>query len=61
LVIALGFGKTIKSFELWRKFVKDMVSNKNRFANKSLVEQTEEDFVNVGLDVGVYYGDRKVS
>lgn len=27
--------------------------------NKSLVEQTEEDFVNVGLDVGVYYGDRK--
>ena len=27
--------------------------------NKSLVEQTEEDFLNVGLDVGVYYGDRK--
>lgn len=27
--------------------------------NKSLVEQTEEDFINVGLDVGVYYGDRK--
>jgi superfamily II DNA or RNA helicase len=27
--------------------------------NKSLVEQTEEDFRNVGLDVGVYYGDRK--
>ena len=27
--------------------------------NKSLVEQTEEDFVNCGLDVGVYYGDRK--
>jgi superfamily II DNA or RNA helicase len=27
--------------------------------NKSLVEQTEEDYVNVGLDVGVYYGDRK--
>jgi superfamily II DNA or RNA helicase len=24
-----------------------------------LVEQTEEDFINVGLDVGVYYGDRK--
>jgi superfamily II DNA or RNA helicase len=23
------------------------------------VEQTEEDFVNCGLDVGVYYGDRK--
>lgn len=27
--------------------------------NKSLVEQTEEDYVNCGLDVGVYYGDRK--
>jgi superfamily II DNA or RNA helicase len=27
--------------------------------NKSLVEQTEEDFVNCQLDVGVYYGDRK--
>lgn len=27
--------------------------------NKSLVEQTAEDFVNVGLDVGVYYGDKK--
>jgi superfamily II DNA or RNA helicase len=27
--------------------------------NKSLVEQTEEDYRNVGLDVGVYYGDRK--
>lgn len=27
--------------------------------NKSLVEQTEEDFVNVGMDVGVFYGDRK--
>lgn len=27
--------------------------------NKSLVTQTEEDFVNLDLDVGVYYGDRK--
>ena len=27
--------------------------------NKSLVVQTEEDYVNVGLDVGVYFGDRK--
>lgn len=27
--------------------------------NKSLVEQTEEDFLNCQLDVGVYYGDRK--
>lgn len=27
--------------------------------SKSLVEQTEEDYRNLGLDVGVYYGDRK--
>lgn len=27
--------------------------------NKSLVVQTEEDYLNVGLDVGVYFGDRK--
>lgn len=27
--------------------------------NKGLVSQTEEDFLNLGLDVGVYYGDRK--
>lgn len=27
--------------------------------NKSLVNQTEEDYKNIGLDVGVYYGDRK--
>ena len=27
--------------------------------NKSLVTQTEEDYINCGLDVGVYFGDRK--
>lgn len=27
--------------------------------SKSLVEQTAEDFVNCGLDTGVYYGDKK--
>ena len=27
--------------------------------NKSLVTQTERDYVNMGLDVGVYFGDRK--
>ena len=27
--------------------------------NKSLVTQTEEDYINLGLDVGVYYGERK--
>ena len=27
--------------------------------NKSLVTQTEKDYINLGLDVGVYFGDRK--
>lgn len=27
--------------------------------NKDLVVQTEKDYINLGLDVGVYYGDRK--
>jgi superfamily II DNA or RNA helicase len=27
--------------------------------NKSLVVQTEEDYINLGLNVGVYFGDRK--
>jgi superfamily II DNA or RNA helicase len=27
--------------------------------NKSLVAQTEKDYRNLGLDIGVYYGDRK--
>ena len=27
--------------------------------NKSLVTQTESDYINMGLDVGVFYGDRK--
>lgn len=27
--------------------------------NKSLVTQTEDDYINLGLDVGVYFGDRK--
>lgn len=27
--------------------------------NKSLVTQTEEDYINMGLDVGVFFGDRK--
>ena len=30
------------------------------FQTNRLVEQTEEDYVNCGLDVGVYFGDRKM-
>jgi superfamily II DNA or RNA helicase len=56
--IATGAGKTITTATLadvCAKYGRTIVI----VPNKSLVEQTEEDFVNVGLDVGVYYGDRK--
>ena len=56
--IATGFGKTITTATLAKiceKFGRTICI----VPNKSLVEQTEEDFINCGLDVGVYYGDRK--
>jgi superfamily II DNA or RNA helicase len=56
--VATGAGKTIMTATLSKiceKYGRTMVI----VPNKSLVEQTEEDFRNVGLDVGVYYGDRK--
>ncbi len=56
--IATGAGKTITTATLahiCEKHGRTIVI----VPNKSLVEQTEEDFVNVDLDVGVYYGDRK--
>ena len=56
--IATGAGKTITTATLshcCEKYGRTVVV----VPNKSLVEQTEEDFRNVGLDVGVYYGDRK--
>jgi len=56
--IATGAGKTITTAtlsQLAEKFGRTITI----VPNKSLVEQTEEDFINVGLDVGVYYGDRK--
>ena len=56
--VATGAGKTIMTATLSKiceKYGRTMVI----VPNKSLVEQTEEDYVNVGLDVGVYYGDRK--
>jgi superfamily II DNA or RNA helicase len=56
--IATGAGKTIMTATLSKiceKYGRSLVI----VPNKSLVEQTEEDYVNVGLDVGVYYGDRK--
>lgn len=56
--IATGFGKTIVTATL-AKVCEKYGRTITIVPNKSLVEQTEEDFVNVGLDVGVYYGDRK--
>jgi superfamily II DNA or RNA helicase len=56
--LATGAGKTITTATMCHKcepYGRTIVI----VPNKSLVEQTEEDFVNVGLDVGVYYGDRK--
>jgi superfamily II DNA or RNA helicase len=56
--IATGAGKTITTATLSHcaeKYGRTITI----VPNKSLVEQTEEDFINVGLDVGVYYGDRK--
>ena len=56
--IATGFGKTITTATL-AKICEKYGRTVTIVPNKSLVEQTEEDFLNCGLDVGVYYGDRK--
>jgi len=56
--VATGAGKTIVTAAL-----ADAVSQYGRtiiiVPNKSLVTQTEDDFVNLELDTGVYFGDRK--
>jgi superfamily II DNA or RNA helicase len=56
--VATGAGKTVITAAL-----ADAVSAYGRsiviVPNKSLVTQTEEDFVNMQLDTGVYFGDRK--
>ncbi len=56
--IATGFVKTITTATL-AKICEKYGRTITIVPNKSLVEQTEEDFINCGLDVGVYYGDRK--
>tara|TARA_B100000674_G_scaffold78170_1_gene54322 strand:+ start:9076 stop:10533 length:1458 start_codon:yes stop_codon:yes gene_type:complete len=56
--VATGAGKTIITAtlsHLCEKLGRTVVI----VPNKSLVTQTEEDYVNCGLDVGVYFGDRK--
>jgi superfamily II DNA or RNA helicase len=56
--VATGAGKTIITAAL-----SDAVSPYGRsiviVPNKSLVTQTEQDYINMQLDVGVYFGDRK--
>jgi superfamily II DNA or RNA helicase len=56
--VATGAGKTIITAAL-----SDAVSAYGRsiviVPNKSLVTQTEQDYINMQLDVGVYFGDRK--
>jgi superfamily II DNA or RNA helicase len=56
--IATGAGKTITTATL-AQLCEPLGRTITIVPNKSLVEQTEEDFINVELDVGVYYGDRK--
>ena len=56
--IATGAGKTITTAtlsHLCEPYGRTMII----VPNKSLVVQTEEDYKNLGLDVGVYFGDRK--
>jgi superfamily II DNA or RNA helicase len=56
--VATGAGKTLITAAL-----SDAVTQYGRsiviVPNKSLVTQTEADYINLGLDVGVFYGDRK--
>ena len=56
--IATAFGKTITTATL-SKICEKYGRTITIVPNKDLVLQTEEDFINVGLDVGVYFGDRK--
>jgi len=56
--IATGAGKTLVTAALSErveKYGRSIVI----VPNKSLVIQTEEDYINIGHDVGVYFGDRK--
>ena len=56
--VATGAGKTIITAALC-KLVENYGRTLTIVPNKSLVTQTEDDFLACDLDVGVYYGDRK--
>ena len=56
--LATGFGKTILTAVLSHKcepYGRTVVV----VPSKDLVKQTEADYINMGLDVGVFFGDRK--
>lgn len=55
---ATGAGKTIITAAL-SKLVEPYGNSLVIVPNKNLVVQTEADYKNLGLDVGVYFGDRK--
>ena len=56
--VATGAGKTIMTAALSRS-IEPYGRSIVIVPNKSLVTQTEADYRNLGLDVGVYFGDRK--
>jgi len=56
--VATGSGKTIMTASL-SYCVESYGRSIVIVPNKSLVTQTLQDYVNLGLDVGVYFGDRK--
>ena len=56
--VATGAGKTIMTAAL-SLMVEPYGRSIIIVPNKSLVTQTEDDYKNLGLDVGVYFGDRK--
>ena len=57
--VATGAGKTIMTATM-AQLCEPIGRTIIIVPNKDLVTQTEEDFINVNLDVGVYYGDRKM-
>jgi superfamily II DNA or RNA helicase len=56
--VATGAGKTVITAAL-SNAVSDYGRSIVIVPNKSLVTQTETDYINMDLDVGVFYGDRK--
>jgi superfamily II DNA or RNA helicase len=56
--IATGAGKTLMTATLSHS-IEQYGRSIVIVPNKSLVTQTEADYINLGLDVGVYFGDRK--